>query len=251
MGHAAAFRQVLSRELAKAGIRTPAGRYVSAAATTSAAAFLLSTASFFSYLSGYRNAATYAMLISIPIGTIALSLFYVYPLMLASARAREIDENLPAALMHASAAGCTSTHSLFRMLSGRGKYGALSEEARRGLHYTYSLGTDGRAAALKVAESSPSAKLRDFLHGLPGKHENTSWYIEAQAARMLSEQRRRTLLLERKHTHFAEGYAAFLILAPILLFAFAHGTGMLWLGAYLAMPLANALMLLALYRMEE
>lgn len=243
--------EFFSRELAKADIRMLVGTYVSAALLTSLLIFALSIVFFLNYFLLYENALFYSVLISIPVGTITLSLFYMYPLLRASGRAMEIDGQLPVALYHISAAGCNDLSSFFRMLTGRGNYGALSAEADKGLHCINSLGTDARIAALKVAESTPSLDLKEFLLELSKTQaQGLAGFIRKQASRRLGEYRERLGLLERRHGAFAEGYAIFMILFPILLVSFAYNSPLLPLGVYFAVPLVNILLLVILYRLE-
>jgi len=240
-----------SRELAKADIRMLFGTYVSAALLTSLLAFALATVFLLNYLLPYGNALFYSILIAIPVGTITLSLFYMYPLLRASGRARDIDEQLPVALYHISAAGCKDMNAFFRMLTGRGNYGALSAEADKGLHYINALGTDTRIAALKVAEFTPSIDLKEFLLDLSKTHvHNLAGFIRKQANHRLAEYNERLVLLERRHGAFAKVYAAFMMAFPILMIAFAYEPQLLRFGAYFAVPLGNILLLIILYRLE-
>lgn len=240
-----------SRELAKADIRMLTGTYVSAALLTSLLVFAVSILLFLDYFIAYENALTYSVLLSIPVGTISLSLFYMYPILRASGRARDIDEQLPTALYHISASGCRDLPTFFNMLYSRGKYGALSSEAKKASHYIGSLGTDARIAALKVAEATPSLDLKEFLFELSRTHQKgLNEFVRKQAGLRLKEYADRLGRLELKHGEFAEGYAAFMVLFPIVLILASYNTPFLGLGVYVLAPLANIILLIMLYRME-
>lgn len=243
--------ELFSRELAKADIRMLTGTYVSAALLTSLLVFAVSILLFLDYFIAYENALIYSVLLSIPVGTISLSLFYMYPLLRASGRARDIDEQLPTALYHISASGCRDLPTFFSMLYGRRKYGALSSEAKKAKHYIESLGTDARIAALKVAESTPSLDLKEFLFELSRtQQKGLNEFVRKQAGLRLKEYADRLGRLELAHGEFAEGYAAFMVLFPIVLILASYNTPFLGLGVYVLAPLANIILLIILYRME-
>ncbi|MDY6773890.1 MAG: type II secretion system F family protein [Candidatus Nanohaloarchaea archaeon] len=215
----------------------------------------------------------------IVLAILALMAAYFYPTWKARNRARDINRNLPFALNHMSAiAGAgVPPSSLFELLVGFEEYGEVAEEADEVVNRVKVFGDDVTSALRDVAEQTPSDDMREVFYGMVSTMEtggSLKEFLEERADRALFDYRLRREEEIDRLTTFASFYTALLVAAPLFLVTilavmetiggglfgypiksrcgFINSLmggcpmGVIDVGAYIAIPIANILFIILL-----
>ncbi len=161
----------LEENLKQSGLRIPFVEYVSLALFAGIVGFAVSTI-FLVLLVGLilHNILTgllVGMLGGIIVFALVLALFYVYPSVYIDERKKNIEGQLPFAVLYLStmAGGGTPPIAMFRMLT-RFDFGEISKEARTLLEEVEVLGINIHDAIANAARRTPSEKFQELLWGM-------------------------------------------------------------------------------------
>lgn len=144
--------------------------YVSVMLFTTILAFIISSLFIFFILFYFIKDLEYPyiLLLSIPffIAIFVFSIFYVYPKYVASKLKRSIEENLPLAslYMYAISQSNLTPEKIFEIISRREEFGGLAKEFKYLVYSMKVLGLDFLSAIINLIKTTPSEKLKAFLH---------------------------------------------------------------------------------------
>lgn len=204
---------------------------------------------------------------------------YLYPSWKARKRAADIKSNLPFALNHMSAVAGSGVPpaDMFGLLVNFEEYGEISAEAEKIVTKVHAFGEDVTTAIRDTAKETPSEDLEEIFYGIVSTIEtggSLEQYLEESASRTLFDYRiEREKQIDRLTT-FASFYTALLVAAPLFLVVILAileviggelfgmpikascgitgaltgkcPIGVIDLGAYILIPLANALFIIIL-----
>ncbi len=216
----------------------------------------------------------YSLAASAGVAAAVFAMGYLYPISEAGSRKRSIEANMPFAINHMSAIASSGVPPsvMFRLLTGFGDYGSLSDEAEKIVRNIEAFGLDVVTSIKEVSKRTPSPAFKDFLDGMVSVIEtggSLKSFLKAQSDKALFEYRiKREKYLEVLST-YADFYTAIMIMAPLFLIAilaimsmiggelmgiqitgsgdFFAGTyrlGIMDLGIYLLIPAVNIIFIL-------
>jgi len=206
------------------------------------------------------------LMIVVPIGltSVFFVLFYKYPSMNASSRAKNIEKNLPFALnqMSAVAMSGVSPSKMFKLLQNFDEYGELSKESAKIINKVELFGSDVTTALSETAQETPSEEFKEVLYGMVSTIDtggNLKEFLDQRAESALFDYKlKRKEQIERLST-FASFYTALLIVAPLFLVVILTvmnivggelmGYGieqLLRIGVYGGIPVLNIMFLIVL-----
>lgn len=166
----------------------------------------------------------YSLVSSVAVAAAAFALGYLYPISEAGGRKKSIDSNMPFAINHMSAIASSGVppSTMFKLLTGFGEYGELSEEAEKVVRNIDVFGLDVVTSMKEVSKRTPSPAFKELLDGMTSIIEtggNLQSFLKAQSEKALFEYRiKREKYLEVLST-YADFYTAVMIMAPMFLIA--------------------------------
>ncbi len=176
--------------------------------------------------------------------------FNFYPKYKLKERNRDIDTNLPFALDHMSAvtsAGVTPL-VMFSLISESKDYGQVSVELSKIVEYVHLFGYDLTTAVDKVAVTSPSKQLREFLEGFISSVESggelKDFLRESADQAMLHYKLERQKYTESIST-FSDIYTGLMVASPLFFVAALSMVSIL--GGTIGGMAVNTLMVLGTY----
>lgn len=223
--------------------------------------------------------ATMFFALPVLLGALTFAGMYIYPSWKASKRRANIDSNLPFALNHMSAVAGSGVppSAMFGLLVNFEEYGEISTESRKIVTKVHAFGEDITTAIRDVAKDSPSEDLEEIYYGIVSTIETGGSlhdFLNETAERTLFDYRiARQKQIERLTT-YASFYTALLVAAPLFLITLLAileviggelmgmplrstcgvvgslmgqcPIGVIDIGAYLLIPIANASFILFL-----
>ena len=161
--------------------------------------------------------------LSIVTGAATIGSFYIYPLMQANSRRRQIKNDLPFVIMHMAAVAGSGSRpiSMFNLLFSSGEYKGLEGEIKKIINYVNLFGYNLSTALRTVSLTTPSADFRELLTGLVTTIEtggSLKNYLTSKSQDAMIEYK-----LERKKyieslSTYSDMYTGVLIAAPLLFF---------------------------------
>lgn len=212
-------------------------------------------------------------------GLMAFAMLYFYPSQKAGSRASNIDRNLPFALNHMSAVAGSGVppSSMFELLVNFEEYGEIAEEAEEIVTRVRAFGEDVTTAIRDVARDSPSDDMREVFYGMVATIDtggDLRDFLEERSQRALFDYRMQREKDIERLTTFASFYTALLVAAPLFLVVILAvlqlvggqlfglpiksscgivgallgecPIGVIDIGAYILIPVANTLFLIVL-----
>jgi len=161
-----------------------------------------------------------AILVSVAMGFVILTLYHSYPFHLINSRRNSIDSNMPFAINHIAsiAASGVPPFVAFKLIANVKEYGEISNEARRIVRNVEAFGMDLITAIGNVASRTPSPKFGQFLSSVISTIEtggDLKKFLENSAKEALFDYR----LVREKYMQtlstYADFYTAVLIAAPL------------------------------------
>ena len=195
-------------------------------------------------------------------------IFMFYPSFVSSSRRKDIEINLPFALMHmgAIAESGVPPYVIFRLISEFKEYGELAKEMKKIVRYIDVFGLDPLSAVKEVSSKTPSKKLRQILLGFVTTTEsggNVTVYLKNVGRQTLYEWRLKRERFIQQLSTYAEIYTALIIAGPLFMISlFAvlnliqptiagfHMLDLTKIGVYGIIPLVNIGFLLFLKGVE-
>lgn len=261
----------LRRDLKKANIRMLADTYVSGIILTSLIISILTLILSFPLLYTIDpfglGFGVFFVLPSLALGAISFAAIYllmlIIPQTISRKREKDIEHNLPFALMHMSAVAASGVGptAFFRLLTET-DYGEASVEASKIVNYIDSFGLDITTAIRRVATNTPSRKFRELLTTINAtilSGGDLKKFLYAASKNEIEEYKSQMELVSNKLGIAAEVYSVILISGPLLLFVGLSTMNMIWgtiggvsipvmisFGAYFLLPLVNLAFLLFL-----
>ncbi|MDY6776595.1 MAG: type II secretion system F family protein [Candidatus Nanohaloarchaea archaeon] len=220
-----------------------------------------------------------ALMLPTIFGSAAAALLVFYPTWRARNRARDINRNMPFALNHMSAISGSGVppSSLFQLLVDFEEYGAIAEEADKVARKVQVFGEDVTTALREVAQQTPSDDLREVFYGMVSTIEtggSLQDFLDERAQRALFDYKMKSQREIERLSTFASFYTAILVAAPLFLVTIlavletiggglfgypikarcgfinallgACPIGVIDIGAYILIPIANIVFILAL-----
>jgi len=209
-------------------------------------------------------------MIIIPLLTAFLTFIFLYswPSAIANSRKRDIEANLPFALvqMASIAESGASPRALFKILSHFKEYGEVSREASKIIKSIEIFGLDEMTAIKNVINKSPSQQFKQILQGMITTIHtggSLSSYLRKESEKSLFEYRLSRQKYLQVISTLADLYTALLIAAPLLLIAVlaiiaivgGQVFGMsvqavLQIGIFIAIPLLNIMFISFLHAIQ-
>ncbi|UCH03167.1 MAG: type II secretion system F family protein [Candidatus Bathyarchaeota archaeon] len=216
----------LKKNLAKAGIKTYFKIYMKMTAFTlllmAAITFTISFPLLLHSNITIIHALAFSILTSLSAGSISIGIWYLYPILVASSRKRNIEVNLPliANFMAVLASAGMPPEGIFTALAEVGEEFSISKEVAGIIRDIKLMGLDLHTALKKASERSPSNKFAAMIDGVV-----TTIHMGGDLASYLREQankykRERMLSLRQfldNLSVIAEAYVTFLVAAPLML----------------------------------
>ncbi len=262
----------VKKNIPKADIKVPFRTYVSTAIFISIIVYFISLFFFLTILHIFNYSLILMMAFSFSVSAIVavfnfIALIY-YPANKVAVRRKNIEKNLPFALMHirSVAESGINPYAIFKLVSKFEEYGDVAKEMEKIAKGMENLGIDPLTAIRQVANRSPSDELRQFLLGFVTTVESggdIKTFLKNTAQEALFKWRTHRERFMQQLSVFAEFYVGIVIAAPLFiisLFAVMSiiqptiaGYSMLALtklGVYGAIPILNIAFLLFLRGME-
>lgn len=161
-----------------------------------------------------------AVIISLAMAFVVLTLYHSYPFHLITSRRNSIDSNMPFAINHIAsiAASGVPPYVAFKLIANVKEYGEISNESKRIVRNVEVFGMDLITAIGNVANRTPSQKFSQFLFSVISTIEtggDLKKFLENSAKEALFEYR----LVREKYMQtlstYADFYTAVLIAAPL------------------------------------
>lgn len=161
-----------------------------------------------------------ALMVSIAMAFVVLTLYHSYPFHLITSRRNSIDANMPFAISHIAsvAASGVPPYIAFKLISNVREYGEISNEAKRIVRNVEAFGMDLITAISNVADRTPSQKFSQFLFSVISTIEtggDLKRFLQNSAKEALFDYR----LVREKYMQtlstYADFYTAVLIAAPL------------------------------------
>ncbi len=205
-----------------------------------------------------------AFIISILFSGIVFVIMYSYPFMIANERKAKIDQELVFAIVHMSAVAGSGAHpvKIFQLIVDSKEYDELSVEFKRVLNYLNLFGYSLSNALRIVANTTPSAELKELFQGMISSIEtggDIREYLSRKADDILTKYRFSQKKYLESIATYSEIYTGFLITGPLLFVVTLAilekvspeiagiSVGMVaTLGTFVLLPLLNILFMLFL-----
>lgn len=207
----------LSDELTLSNIKVLSRTYLSIVLFTTLIALPIATVIAFVFLYNIW----FALGIGIAASILVFIFTYSYPTFQKKARAKQMDQELVFAFIHMSAIASSGAPPLkiFKLLLDSEEYKNLQSELERVLNYINIFGYNLTTSLKAVASTTPSARFKDFLHGLASTLE-TGGGIKEYLRGKSEDELTRSRLEQQKYLEtistFSEIYIGVLIAAPLL-----------------------------------
>ncbi|HIQ50268.1 MAG TPA: hypothetical protein EYH56_03690 [Nanoarchaeota archaeon] len=203
----------------------------------------------------------FSIAIALLFAIIAFVAMISYPISKAQSRKRNIETNLPFAIIHMSAIASSGVppSTMFRLLTDFDEYGEIAREAKKIVQNIDVFGLDITTAIREVAKKTPSKNFKDFLEGVATTIDTGgdlhAFLLKESEKAMFEYKIRREKFLQTLST-YADIYTAVLIAAPLFLVAILSVMSMIegrlwgleikdimWLGIFVGIPALNTLFL--------
>jgi len=265
------YHPMLRKDLKRANLKILADTYISGILLTSLIVsvifFVFSYPLLFTYgLFGFKFGIFSAVpSLLIAGGSFGLSylVMLIFPRTVARRRAKDMEKNLPFALMHMStvAASGVPPAAMFRLLA-KTDYGEISTEAQKVVNYIDSFGLDITTAVRRVAANTPSRTFRELLVSINSTifaGGDLRGFLQSASKTQVDEYKSVIESSSNRLGIAAEVYSVILISGPLLLFVGLSTMNLIWgtigsfpipflirFGAYFLLPLLNLVFLLFL-----
>lgn len=182
--------------------------------------FIFVIVSFMIFRVPFTFAIVSAFIASVTLSLIIFTLYHSYPLQLVTSKRNSIEANMPFAINHISAIAASGLPPfvMFKLISNIVEYGQVAKESRRIVRNVETFGMDINTAIRNVAETTPSAKFKQFLFGIISTIEtggDIRKYLDNASKEALFDYR----LIREKYIQtlstYADFYTAVLIAAPL------------------------------------
>ncbi len=213
-------------------------------------------------LTDVTQALIYSCVIFIFVFLASIAFGISYPSMKAQERKRNIETNLPFAIIHIASIASSGVPpgKIFKLLTNYTEYGAIAEEARKITRNIELLGMDVTSAIREVARTTPSENFRLFLSGFASTIDTGGdlySFLRTEAEKALFEYRIKREKYFKLISTYADIYTALLIVAPfffvavLAMMSLIEGTlwglrieDIIFLATFVILPFINILFLL-------
>ncbi len=219
-------------DLSRSKIGLTLDEYLSVAVSTTILTFFFETI-LLSFIFGFKTriyeAVLMAFTISVALSLILFFFFYIYPSSVAKSREKDIDIILPfsSTYFYALSSGDILPSEMFKTMSKFEDYGEVAKESREIARNIETFGMNPLRAIKKVAESTPSNKLREFLWGIYttiSSGGNLEEYLRDKSDALMEDYRNRinkfsqelSLYIEIYFTLIIAGSIFFIVLSSIM-----------------------------------
>lgn len=146
---------------------------------------------------------------------------YIYPIIVADNRKKDIEANLPFAMTHMAAVAESGAPPLtiFKILSQFKEYGEISKEAAKITRNVNVFGMDELSAMRDRALKCPSPSFRDVLQGMISTIQtggNIRAYLKEESGKAMFDYAMRREKYNQVLSTYADLYTALLIAAPMM-----------------------------------
>ncbi len=211
---------------------------------------------------GATQALIYSFMIFVFTFSVSTIFGILYPSMKAEERKRNIETNLPFAIIHIASIASSGVPpgKIFKLLTDYTEYGAVAEETKKITRNIELLGMDVTSAIREVAKTTPSENFRLFLSGFASTIDTGGdlySFLRTEAEKALFEYRMKREKYFKLISTYADIYTALLIVAPFFFIAvlamMSLIQGTLWglriediifLATFVILPFINILFLL-------
>lgn len=164
-----------------------------------------------------------SLILGMAAGGLTFGIFYIYPLMQANTRRRQIKNDLPFVIIHMSAVAGSGAQpiAMFNLIVRSGEYKGLEGEVKKIVNYVNLFGYNLSTALRAVSLTTPSSEFKELLTGLITTIESggsLKEYLTAKASdAMVDYKLERQKYVETLST-YSDVYTGILIAAPLLFF---------------------------------
>ncbi len=218
----------LRDSLPRADIKIPFRAYLSVVFLNTIVIYLFSMV-FFTMITMFLEIKTSQRLLFLGylpliIAAITFGVLVVYPHQKVAGRRKNIDINLPFALMHMAAIAESGVppYMIFKLLSNFDEYGEIAREMKVLVRNIDTFGIDPLTAVRAIAERTPSNQLRQILLGIISATESggdLKTYIKNAGDQAMFEWKLKREKFMQQLSAYAEFYTGILIAAPLFIIA--------------------------------
>ncbi len=213
----------IKEDLLQSKIGLTIDEYLSVMLSTTVLTFFFETI-FLSFIFGFKTKIYEAVLLSFTISSaLSLSLFfffYIYPSTVAKSREKNIDLSLPlsSTYFYALSSGDVRPSEMFKMMSKFKEYGEVSNEASEISRNIEMFGMNPLKAIKKVAETTSSKKLKEFLWGIYttiSSGGSMSDYLKDKSDSLMEDYKNRIIKFSKDLSLYMEVYFTLIISGSI------------------------------------
>ena len=225
----------IKEDLIKSKIGMTIDEYLSVAFSTTIITFFFETI-LLSFIFGMKTKIYEAVILSFSISmAISLSIFfffYIYPSSIAKSREKNIDLLLPfsSTYFYALSSGNILPSEMFKTMSKFNDYGEVSKESADIARNIEMFGMDPLKSIKKVAESTSSKKLKEFLWGMYttiSSGGNIEAYLKDKSNSLMNDYKDRIVKFSKQLSLYMEIYFTLIISGSIFFIVLSSIMGMI------------------------